>query len=106
MKILFICTAALQRSPTAAELVNSKYDNHEAKYAGIHPSAEIPITKESIEWADKIITMEEFQKTMIESKFPKETEEKELYALKIPDIYPKNDPELIEILEEKLEKII
>lgn len=101
MKLLFVCNAALQRSPTAAELINES-TKHEAKFAGIHPLAEIPITNKSIKWADKIIVMEQNQRDFIENNFSNELENKEIHVLNIPDRFIKNDPELIKILKDKL----
>ncbi|MFB6246525.1 MAG: protein tyrosine phosphatase, partial [Candidatus Pacearchaeota archaeon] len=95
-------TAGMQRSPTAAELVNSKYEGYEAKYAGVHPEAELPVSEKAIEWADKIITMEKFHREDLKEIFPKASKDKDMEILGIPDIYEKNDPELIQILKHKL----
>lgn len=99
-KLLFICTANENRSPTAKSLFeNSKL--YKVKSAGIHPLSEKPITKQAIEWADEIFVMEDFHKTFLLREF-QEAADKKIVILGIPDIYYKNDPTLIKILKEKL----
>lgn len=102
--LLFVCTVAMQRSPTAASIFenSSKYN---AKYAGVHPSAEINISKEAIRWADVIFVMEPFQEEFISKNFP-DSDGKKIVILDIPDKYYKNDPELISILKKKLNDFV
>ena len=102
IKLLFVCTLNLQRSPTAESFFdnNKKY---EAESVGIHESAFKKISKPSVRWADIIFCMENIHKKFILEKFPKESKGKKIIVLDIPDIYFRNDPELREILEEKLD---
>ena len=106
MKILFVCTAAQQRSPTGVEVVKEYFPWNEAKFVGVHPFAEVPITKEAIDWADVIFAMEKMHKDFIIENFPHEMIGKNIIILGIPDIYEKNDLELIELLREKLKKYL
>ena len=57
MKILFVCTANLERSPTA-ELVFRDVPGWETRSAGTSPDAVTPLTRELITWADRVIVME------------------------------------------------
>ncbi len=100
MRILFVCNANLQRSPTAESLFEDS--NHEAKSVGIHPLAQTSITKQSVEWADEIFVMENFQKDFILQRFSKQVKNKPIHVLNIPDVYYRDDPQLIKILKEKL----
>ncbi len=88
-KLLFVCTANQQRSPTAEELFknSNKYD---AKSCGIHPLSEKFITREAINWADIIFCMDEIHKKFILENFP-ESKKKDIRVLNIPDVYYKND---------------
>lgn len=104
MKLLFVCTANMQRSPTAEHLFDSS-EKHEAKSAGIHPLAGKPLTVSAINWADVIFCMEEYHKNFILDHFP-ESQNKELIVLDIPDIYEKNSSELIRLLDKKLKTIM
>ncbi len=106
MKILFVCTAGEQRSPTAAELVHARYPWHEAKFAGLHPLSDVPITKEAVEWADIIFAMETMHKSLLLEKLPMELKEKDIIVLGLPDIYAGNDAKLIGDLEKELKKYL
>lgn len=101
-KLLFVCSANLQRSPTAEELFENN-EKFEAKSAGTDVFAVNPLTNKTINWADVIFCMEGFHKDFILENFP-EANEKEMINLDIPDIYYRNDPELIRILTRKLKR--
>ncbi|RLI42050.1 phosphotyrosine protein phosphatase, partial [Candidatus Bathyarchaeota archaeon] len=58
--------------------------------------------RDLIEWADRIFVMEDHHKRAILSICPEA--ERKIIVLNIPDIYMRNDPELIEILKMKLRK--
>ncbi len=104
MKILFICRANLQRSPTAVDVFNKLAKRFnikaEAKSAGIDELSEVVINKALINWADRIYVMEQFQKEFILSLEP--LAKNKIKVLNIKDVYYRDDPELITILENKL----
>ncbi|MCH7568239.1 MAG: phosphotyrosine protein phosphatase [Nanoarchaeota archaeon] len=102
---LFICTANEQRSPTAEGLFKNN-KQYLAKSCGIHPLAAKPITKEAILWADIIFCMEDIHKQYIIQNFPNTSQDKKIVVLNIPDIYIKNDPELVRILMKKLKDFL
>ena len=58
LKVLFVCTGNIDRSPTAEEIFRS-YPGVEAKSAGTSELAPTRISKELVEWADLILVMEE-----------------------------------------------
>ncbi len=97
-KLLFICNANLQRSPTAEELFREK--GYETKSVGIHPLAETQISQQALDWANKIYVMEEFQKQFLLKNF--NISENKIMNLNISDIYERNSPELKKILEDKI----
>jgi len=102
--LLFICSGAIDRSPCAASLFDdSKY--YSAKYAGIGPLTENPVTKELIEWSDKIFVMEFEHKVMLFEQFS-EAREKEIDVLGISNDYLRFDLKLEKILKKKLNKFI
>ena len=104
MKLLFVCTENLQRSPTSEDLFKDS-KKHDVRSAGTSYFAIKRINKKDIKWADKIFVMEQHHKNYIEKKFPV-SKEKEIIVLNIPDIYYRNDPELINILKEKLKEYL
>ncbi len=96
--ILFVCNQGKHRSRTASELVEN------SKYAGIF-SQKRPVTKELVKWADKIYVFTEMQKEHLKARFPS-VYGKSLINLKIPDIYRYNQPELKDLLKEKLDGLV
>ena len=101
MKVLFICNANLQRSPTAEEIFK---DEFETKSAGVHPEARVPVTKAALEWADMIFVMEAWHKQVIQEWFP--DIKKRIIVLGIPDQYYNMEPELITLLRKKVKEYI
>ncbi len=99
MRVLFVCTGNMERSPTAEELFRNE-DGLEAKSAGISPSAPRFLTEDLAAWADKIFVMEEMHKEYIAKKFPWAIHK--VVVLGIPDIYFRNDPELKRLLKERV----
>ncbi|MCH8003300.1 MAG: protein tyrosine phosphatase [Nanoarchaeota archaeon] len=99
MKLLFICTFNLQRSPTAAEIFKDKY---ETKSAGVGENAKQPLTAELLKWADVVFVMEEEHRKFISEKYPKEYLKKKIINLHIPDMYYFMDEELVKIFKEKV----
>jgi len=100
MKVLFICNQNLNRSKTAEKLFKDKF---ETKSAGLYN--EKPVTEKQISWADTIIVMEKVQRTEIAKRFPEQYMQKRILSLDIPDIFHFNQPELINILKSKINKL-
>jgi len=98
-RVLFVCTGNMDRSPTAESLLSGRR-GFEVKSAGTWMHARRRISRDLIEWADMIFVMEGHHKDAILNICP-EAEEK-VIVLDIPDIYRRNDPELLEILKQKL----
>lgn len=101
MKVLFVCNMGMNRSPTAARLWHDLY-NDETDYAGIYITEKL---KQKVQWADLIIVMEPHQRKFISERYPKEYLSKKILCLDIPDLYAKENPELIETLKIKFEEI-
>lgn len=104
-KVLFVCTANLQRSPTAEHLFQAWKGMWEAKSAGIMPDPDgNPLTQELIDWADIIIVMESHHSQYIHANF--RCSKGKVYVLNIADRYIRNDPELIRQLLKKVPSIL
>ena len=101
MNILFICNQNENRSKTAERLFKDRFNT---KSAGLYNQK--PVTKNQIEWADKIVVMEDHQRTEIGKRFPKQYLQKQIFSLNISDIYHFNQPELKDILKEKFNSTI
>ncbi|MEK6324075.1 MAG: phosphotyrosine protein phosphatase [Acidobacteriota bacterium] len=101
LKILFVCDANRLRSPTA-ESIFSGYPGIEAKSAGIGKEAGVPIATELLEWADLIFVMEKRHRNIIQSRFKEIYRRKRIICLYIPDEFEFMDPDLIQLLEERV----
>ena len=104
-KVLFVCTANLQRSPTAENVFQGWRGTWEAKSAGIMPDpGRNPLTQVLIDWADVIVVMEPVHRQYIRANFHCDSDK--VQVLGVPDIYFRNDPELIRELLKKVPPIL
>ncbi len=97
--ILFVCTGNIDRSPTAEALLRGK-QGLEACSAGTSMNAYRRLSPSLIDWADIIFAMEERHRKAVLTISP--GTENKIIVLDIPDIYPRDNPELVNILKEKL----
>jgi len=104
-KVLFVCSANLDRSPTAETLFDNWKGKWEAKSAGVMAYAgRNPLTQALIDWADLVLVMEPIHSQHIKSQF--RCNPNKVRILNISDSYLRDDPELIRQLEEKVEPIL
>ena len=101
MKVLFICSQNMLRSPTAEE-VFSAVPGLDVTSAGTDDGAEVVVSGDLVEWAEIIIVMEDRHKRRMNEKFGPALREKKLVVLGIPDNYERMDPELVRILKERV----
>jgi len=103
--VLFVCTANIQRSPTAESLFQNRGGRWEAKSAGINPeSGGTLLTQELVDWADLVLAMEAIHAYYIKSHF--KCGSNKLRILGIRDRYYRDDPELIQELKKKVAPIL
>ncbi|MBU0930251.1 MAG: protein tyrosine phosphatase [Nanoarchaeota archaeon] len=100
-KLLFICTANLDRSPCAESLFENS-EKYEASSAGIGLLTENPVTKEIIDWADEIFVMEYEHKVLLREKFG--DIDKDVVVLGVSNEFCRYDEELEKVLRINLEK--
>jgi predicted protein tyrosine phosphatase len=100
-RILFVCSQNRQRSPTA-EQVFSEWPGVECASAGVHGSADVPLSGELIEWAHIIFVMERVHKTRMSARFKAHLNGKRVICLGIPDDYQFMQPSLVRLLEAKV----
>jgi len=105
MNLLFVCSENRLRSPTA-EAIFSNYDGIDAIGAGTNADADTPVSGDLIEWADIVFAMEKSHRNKIAKKFSALRKNKRLVCLGIPDDYAYMQPELVEILETRVKRII
>lgn len=97
--MLFVCSGNIDRSPTAEALLKGK-EGFEVKSAGTWEGSPNVISKELIDWADMIFVMEEqHRQALLQIDLRADAK---IVVLGIDDHYLKGDPELLEILRQKL----
>ena len=104
-KLLFVCSENRLRSPTAEE-VFSNYENVEAIGCGTNHDAATTISGDLIEWADVIFVMEKSHRNRVSKKFRGHLRGKRMICLDIPDEYDRMQPELIRLLETKVNRLV
>jgi len=101
---LFVCAANRNRSPTAADvfrrLAAQAGGTVEVSSAGLSPYSERPLTKELADQADLIFVMEDYMARVLESHYGQDPAK--IVCLDIPDIYYRDDPLLVHVLNEAL----
>lgn len=97
--VLFVCTANVDRSPTA-EWLYRQAPGIEARSAGIDADALHPLDDALMAWADTVMVMEQRHADAIRSRFPQAGAE--IIVLGIEDRYFWKSPELIALLTERI----
>jgi predicted protein tyrosine phosphatase len=101
---LFVCYANVDRSPTAEAVCRRIAAENgleiEASSAGTSDRAHRPVTKRMADLADKIFVMElDMVMEMVEEYGQNPGK---VVCMEIPDIYERDEPELVRTLEQKL----
>lgn len=97
MKVLFICNYNRHRSKTAEEIFKDRF---QTRSAGLYN--EVPVTEADLAWADVVCVMEDFQRAELAKRFPAMYLKKRILCLDIPDVYLRDDPELIRLLNRRV----
>ena len=104
-RLLFLCGKCRQRSPTA-EHIFSSYDNVDTDAAGLSVDADILLGTDQIDWATHIIVMEISQASKLRKNFKKYLNGKKIICLDIPDKYGYMQTELIDLLNQRMNRVI
>lgn len=102
--ILFVCTVNRMRSATA-ERIFADDERFYVDSAGTDQSAEVVLEAEALEWADFVLVMEKMHRNKIRQQFPQLYKTKRIICLYIPDNYDYMEPELIDLLRQKVEHV-
>jgi predicted protein tyrosine phosphatase len=101
-KVLFVCSAGILRSATAARLYARKYNT---RAAGSADYALIPVTNELLLWADEVVFVNAENHENTCAEFNLDAYETKVVVLDIPDRYPHMAPELVSHFEEQYEPL-
>lgn len=102
--ILVVCGRNKRRSKTAEAIFRREY-NLNVQSAGLSPKSPSQISETKINRVDAILVMEDKHKSRITSQF-RDLELPPIYVLHIEDEYEYMQPELVEILEERIPSIL
>ena len=101
---LFVCYGNMERSPTAEAVCQRIASENgldiEASSAGTSDRADRPVTKRMADLADKIFVMEPSMVMEMVEEYGQNPGK--IVCLDIPDIYERDEPELVRTLEQKL----
>ena len=101
IKVLFVCTVNRARSATAHKIFESD-PRFEVDSAGTDPSASTVLEPEQLVWADAVLVMEKSHRDFIRHKYPQYYDKKKMVCLYIPDDFDFMQPELVDLLIEKV----
>lgn len=104
-KVLFVCTANQQRSPTA-ERMYADDPRFEVKSAGTDAFFGSEVTARDLTWADLVVVMEERHEQKIRMRYPEESGTTRIVALGIPDIYQFMETALQREIKERFEAVV
>lgn len=100
-RILFVCQLNRARSATAERLYCKRTDV-DVVSAGTSEDALVRVNERMLEWADVIFTMDAGQQQDLERLFPAHAALAHAICLNIPDDYGFLQPELVQLLEERV----
>ena len=105
LRILFVCGRNQWRSPTAERIYRDD-PRFEVRSAGLSSQSGRKLSAKDLAWADLVLVMERRHKTRILEDFREATDLPHIQSLDIPDDYQFMEPELIDLLREKVETCI
>ncbi|WP_210712106.1 MULTISPECIES: low molecular weight protein tyrosine phosphatase family protein [Pseudomonas] len=101
LNVLFVCSQNKLRSPTA-EQVFADWPGIETASAGLNHDAQVPLGPELVHWAGLIVVMETRHREKLRKRFKAQLNNQQIVCLNIPDDYDFMDPELIQLLRQKV----
>lgn len=107
-KVLFVCSAGLLRSATAAHVFSAEPYNFNTRTAGVAIEYALnPVNEALLEWADHIFLMEDVHFQQLQELFGDNLIEeytKKMTVLNVPDNFAYRDERLVKILKLLVEK--
>lgn len=104
-RVLFLCSRNQWRSPTA-EAIYQKDPRVEVRSAGVSASARRRVSEKLLRWADLVVVMEPDHKRRLQSQFPDLARDLLIEVLDIPDDYEFMNPELVELIRQRVEPLL
>jgi predicted protein tyrosine phosphatase len=105
LRVLFVCRLNRHRSATAERLFCKRQDL-DVRSAGTSEDAMVWINERMLDWADLIFVMDDDQQRKLKEMFPEHPALQRAVCLDIPDIFGFNDPELVQLLQERVQRTL
>lgn len=99
---LFVCARNQWRSPTAERIFRDD-PRLCVRSRGLSPQSPRQLTLADVTWAEQIFVMEAKHRARLVERFREALQQTPVHVLDIPDDYPFMDPELIELLRDRVE---
>ncbi len=96
-KLLFVCEANAQRSPTFEIWFKEHRPDYEVKSTGVSWGYPERLNEELLEWADRVFLMDLEQEMFMLRKFPQFVYKTEIIGCS--DQYPRESPQLYRLIE-------
>lgn len=103
IKTLFVCARNRWRSPTAERVFRNDM-RLSVRACGLSAKSPRTLRSDDLIWADVVFVMESKHGTRIRSEFRDALGGTPLHVLEIPDDYEFMDPELVELLTDRVEQ--
>src|SRR4051812_47508672 len=100
-RVLFVCRLNRHRSATA-ERIFCKRKDLEVRSAGTEEDAMVRVNTRMLEWADVIFAMDPMQVDALRRLFPAHPALQRVVCLDIEDVYSFLQPQLVELLQQKV----
>jgi predicted protein tyrosine phosphatase len=105
INVLTVCSRNQWRSPTAEKLINA-LPGYRARSAGTETAARVQVSAKHIVWAEIILVMEHRHARRLREMFGEALTGKTIHCLDVPDDFEYMDPELVELLHQRLTEVL
>jgi predicted protein tyrosine phosphatase len=100
-RVLFICRLNRYRSATA-ERIFCKRKDLDVRSAGTAEDALVRVNARMLDWAEVIFVMDPLQMEALRRMFPSHPALERVICLEIEDVYSFLQPQLVELLQQKV----
>ncbi|MEC9433212.1 MAG: phosphotyrosine protein phosphatase [Pseudomonadota bacterium] len=101
IRALFVSGLARNRAPTAAQAFEG-WQGVRTDFAGLSAGTDSPLAPDQIDWAHRIYVFEKRQKAALSARFSRRLRGRAILDLDIPDLYTFMQPELVDLLTERV----